>query len=98
MFDVAQIEFDPEKNEWLKKERGISFEQVIPFLKKSHILDVIEHPNHAKYPNQKLCILDIDGYAYVVPFVEGKKKIFLKTIIPSRKATATYLKSERNKK
>jgi uncharacterized DUF497 family protein len=83
--------WNPEKNEELIKERGISFERVVQHIKNERILDVIKHPNTSKYPNQRMFILEIDNYAYLVPFVENNSEIFLKTIIPSRQATRKYL-------
>ena len=80
-----------EKNEELIKERGISFERIIQHIENERILDIIKHPNTSKYPNQRMFILEIDNYAYLVPFVENDSEIFLKTIIPSRKATRKYL-------
>lgn len=80
-----------EKNEELIKERGISFERVIQHIENKRVLDVIQHPNTSKYPSQRMFILEIDNYAYLVPFVENNSEIFLKTIIPSRKATRKYL-------
>jgi len=83
--------WNSEKNEELIKERGISFERVIQHIEKEGFLDVIKHPNTSKYPNQRMYIIEIDNYAYLVPFVENANEIFLKTIIPSRKATRKYL-------
>jgi len=83
--------WNSDKNEELIKERGISFERVIQHIENEKILDVINHPNTSKYPNQYMFILEIDNYAYLVPFVENDSEIFLKTIIPSRKATKKYL-------
>ncbi len=80
-----------EKNDELIKERGISFERVIQHIEKEGFLDVITHPNTSKYPNQRMYIIEIDNYAYLVPFVENDNEIFLKTIIPGRKATRKYL-------
>ena len=83
-----------EKNQQLQKERNISFEEVVFYIEKGNLLDIIEHPNLEKYAGQKIFILKIHDYAYLVPFVETDKEIFLKTIIPSRKATEKYLKSD----
>ena len=80
-----------EKNEQLIQERGISFERVIYHIERDGILDIVEHPNSSKYPNQRIFILHIENYAYLVPFVEDETEIFLKTIIPSRKATRKYI-------
>ena len=83
--------WNSEKNAQLIRERGISFERVIFHIERDEILDVVKHPNSSKYPNQRMFILDIGNYAYLVRFVETETEIFLKTIIPSRKATRKYL-------
>jgi uncharacterized DUF497 family protein len=83
--------WNSEKNAQLIDERGISFERVIYHIEKNDILDVIQHPNPSKYPNQRMFIVNIGQYAYLVPFIENESEIFLKTIIPSRKATKKYL-------
>ena len=83
--------WNSEKNTQLIRERGISFERVIFHIERDEILDVVKHPNSSKHPNQRMFILDIGNYAYLVPFVETETEIFLKTIIPSRKATRKYL-------
>lgn len=80
-----------EKNLKLKAERGISFEQVAMHIEQGDLIDIVIHPNSEKYPNQKILIVEIDNYAYLVPFIEDDKGILLKTIIPSRKATRDYL-------
>ena len=80
-----------EKNLKLKAERGISFEQVVMHIERGDILDVVRHPNQEKYPNQQIIVVDIDNYAYLIPFVEDEYGKYLKTIIPSRKATRDYL-------
>ena len=90
---MKYYEWNEEKNRKLKRERRISFEECLSAIESGRILDIIE--NKEKYPGQKVFILEIGNYAYLVPFVEDRKKIFLKTIIPSRKATKKYL---RNKK
>jgi uncharacterized DUF497 family protein len=83
--------WDNEKNEWLKKNRGVCFEQVVILMEREDILDTIEHPNKDKYLGQKIAIVRIDNYAYLFPYLEEDKGIFLKTIIPSRKATDQYM-------
>ena len=75
-----------EKNELLKRQRNVSFEEVALRIEAGRVLDVREHPNREKYPNQRIFVLDLGDYVYLVPFVENDKEIFLKTIIPSRKA------------
>jgi hypothetical protein len=84
--------WNEEKNELLKKERQISFEDVVFHISVGFLLDILENPNQEKYKGQKIFVVEIDDYAYLVPFVEDEREIFLKTIIPSRKATRTYLK------
>ncbi len=81
-----------EKNDKLKAERGISFEQVVMHIERGDLLDIVRHPNQSKYPNQQLLVVEINNYAYLVPFAESEKGKFLKTIIPSRKATRDYLR------
>ena len=85
------FEWDNEKNEWLKQKRGISFEDVLFCLSNECLLDIIVHPNKKRYPHQKMFIINIDDYAFLVPFIETEDVIFLKTIIPSRKATRKYI-------
>lgn len=82
---------DEDKNEWLKKERNISFEIIISLIEMGNLLDILEHPNKEKYKDQKIFVIEYDNYAYLIPFIEDKEKVFLKTIIPSRKATRKYL-------
>ncbi len=72
-------------------ERGISFEIVAEFIKEGKIIEVIEHPNQEKYPNQNIMIMNIANYIYMIPYVETNDELFLKTIIPSRKLTKKYL-------
>lgn len=89
------FQWDNEKNEWLKKNRGISFEQVVILMEREDVLETIEHPNQNKYPGQKIAIVRIDDYAYLVPYLQESETIFLKTIIPSRKATNKYVRTEK---
>jgi hypothetical protein len=84
--------WDNEKNTRLKNERGVCFEQVVILMEREDVLNTIEHPNKDKYPGQKIAVIQIDDYAYLVPYVEKNDEIFLKTIIPSRKATNTYMR------
>jgi hypothetical protein len=81
-----------EKNELLKKERGICFEDIILRIHTGHVLAVMEHPKKEKYSNQMIMIINVDEYAYMVPFVPHEKGFLLKTIIPSRKYTKKYLR------
>jgi uncharacterized DUF497 family protein len=85
-----KFEWNPEKNEKLKKERGISFEQVIFHLSAGDLWKTADHPNQKDYPGQVIYFVIVDGYIYLVPFVVDDECIFLKTIIPSRQATKKY--------
>ena len=91
------IDWNSEKNDWLEKYRGLSFEVVADRIMRNDLIDNIEHPNKEKYPNQFIFIIGIDGYCYTVPYVKTELGVFLKTIIPSRKMTKYYLgvKNER---
>lgn len=86
--------WDNDKNEWLKEHRGVSFEQIVILLEREDVLETVEHPNQNRYPGQKIATVRIDDYAYLVPYVQESDEIFLKTIIPSRKATNKYVRSE----
>jgi len=88
---VKYFDWSEEKNEELIEERGISFEEVVFWIMQEGLLDIIEHPNKNQYPNQRIFIVNIEGYVCLVPFVEDDEIIFLKTIIPSRKMTKKYL-------
>ena len=83
--------WDPQKNALLMLERGLSFEQIALAVEGGDLLQVIAHPNPAKYPNQKIMVVAMDGYAFLVPFVQEEDGYFLKTIIPSRKATRDFI-------
>jgi uncharacterized DUF497 family protein len=82
--------WNPEKNDLLMEERGISFEEVVLNIQLGNEVDIYDHPNQERYPGQKISVVLIEGYAYLVPFVETDEEIFLKTIIPSRKATKQH--------
>jgi uncharacterized DUF497 family protein len=84
---VMAFRWDPQKNALLMRERGLSFEQISLAVEGGDLLQVIAHPNPARYPNQKIMVVAMDGYAFLVPFVQEEEGYFLKTIIPSRKAT-----------
>ena len=91
---MKYFDWDKEKNKLLHDERGISFEDVIQALDEGKEIDRISHPNKKRYPNQKQIIVNLENYAYIVPYVEDEEKVFLKTIIPSRKMTKKYLIKE----
>lgn len=88
---MKPINWNSTKNQQLISERGISFEDIVFYLQQGALLDDIEHPNSDKYPNQRVFVISINDYVYLVPYVENTKGIFLKTVIPSRKATKAYL-------
>ena len=86
--------WDNEKNRRLKTERNVSFEEVVFHIERGQLLDIVEHPNPDKYEGQRIFIVNINDYAYLVPFVETEQEVVLKTIIPSRKATRKYLRGD----
>ena len=92
---MKSVNWSTEKNIRLKAERGVSFEEVVSAMSNGGLLAVLDHPNTVQYSNQRMFVVRIRGYAYLVPFVETKHEVFLKTIIPSRKATRIYLDEER---
>ena len=89
---MKHFDWDIEKNLKLKVERGVSFDEVVSILESEGPLDIIDHPNKDRYPNQRMYVIAIEDYVYLVPFVEDSEKKFLKTIFPSRKMTKKYLK------
>ncbi len=88
---VKYLDWDDKKNKQLREQRGVSFEEVVVAISEGGVLGIVEHPSPKTYPNQRVFIINIDDYAYLVPFVEDEEKVFLKTIIPSRKATKKYI-------
>ena len=92
--EVKHFAWDEGKNEKLKAERGIGFEEIVFLIGAGRVLDILEHPIRERYAGQRIFVIEREGYAYLVPFVEGERLIFLKTIIPSRKATRQYLKEQ----
>ena len=87
-----------EKNKKLKTERDICFEQVVMYIERGGLLDIVSHPNQSKYPNQQILVVEMNNYVYLVPFVEDENSKFLKTIIPSSEATKDYLGGRNNGK
>jgi len=89
---MKYLNWNSGKNEILKHERGISFEEIAYLIVSGQVIGIEENPG---YPNQKMYVLEIDNYAIIVPYVENDKEIFLKTAFPSRKFTKKYgLKGE----
>ena len=91
---MKPFRWDSGKNEQLKRERGICFENVAVAVESGSLLQITAHQCPARYPRQKIMIVEIDGYAYLVPFVEEEDHFFLKTVIPSRKATRDLIVEE----
>ncbi len=85
------FDWSDEKNEWLRRNRGLCFEDVLVCIQNEGILDVIRHPDRERYPKQSIIVLNVEGYVWLVPYVKSRGVRFLKTIIPSRKATREYL-------
>lgn len=88
---MKYFDWDKVKNAILKVQREVCFEDVQIAIEEGKLLDITDHPNKGKYPHQKIFVVEINNYVYLVPFVEDEEKIFLKTIIPSRKATKKYI-------
>ncbi len=94
---IMKYDWNPDKNEWLKQERQLSFEWVVFHLSQGDVWKIAAPPDQQKYPDQKIYFVIIDEYIYMIPHVIQKEYIFLKTIIPSRKATKIYKKSREGK-
>jgi uncharacterized DUF497 family protein len=92
---MKYYDWNDEKNELLKKLRGVSFEQVVLAIVSGDLIDRVKHPNPEKYPNQRVFLVKIEDYIYSVSYVEDDEKMFLKTIIPNSKATKKYLGGKR---
>lgn len=89
---MKPFRWNHEKNEQLKAERNISFEEIVLAIEADGLLDIVAHSNPGKYPAQRMLVVAVEQYAYLVPFVEEADSYFLKTVIPNRKATRDYLK------
>jgi uncharacterized DUF497 family protein len=90
MSSQKTFNWSPDKNRLLVRERGISFERIVFEISGGNELAVVDHPNQERYPGQKVALVQVEDYVVAVPFVETDTEIFLKTIIPSRKATRQY--------
>ncbi len=89
---MVTYQWDDEKNAVLRETRGVSFEQVVMHIENGDVLDVMMHPNKTKYPHRQVLVVNMNDYAYAVPFVEQGNERFLKTIVPNRKLTKQYLR------
>ena len=92
---MKPIRWNPDKSLSLKAERGVSFEEVLSAISQGGLLSVMDHPNRAKYGHQKMLVVRIQDYAYLIPYVESEREIFLKSIMPSRKATRDFLSGDK---
>ncbi len=90
---MKSFKWNQEKNEWLKINRKIGFEDIVLLISEGFLIDIVENPN---YPNQLIFVINWNKYIYLVPFVENDEYVFLKTIIPSRKATKKYIRGDKN--
>ena len=91
---VKYFDWDDAKNAKLRAERGIGFEDIVFHIERGDLLDILEHPNPGRYAGQRIFVVRRENYMYLVPFVEEDDHYFLKTVIPSRKATRDYLTTE----
>ncbi len=91
---MKAIIYSADKNEKLKSERGIGFEEIVDAITNGYLIKIVEHPNSKRYPNQKMFLVEINDYIYVAPFIEDKTALYLKTIFKSRKYTKKYLKKK----
>ena len=93
---MRYFDWSTDKNEWLKKHRDITFEEIVFHILHGGLLDVLEHPNKEQYSGQKIFVVNVEGYVFLVPYVETEESVFLKTIIPSRKMTKKYLGGDKD--
>ena len=91
---MKPFRWSPDKNDSLRQERGASFEDIVVAVEAGCLLEIVPHQNPAKYPRQKIMVVGVAAYAFLVPFVEEEDHFFLKTIIPSRKATRDFIAKE----
>jgi uncharacterized DUF497 family protein len=88
---MKPFDWDDKKSAVLEKERGVCFEDIVIRAEEGFLLDDIEHPNQVKYAGQRMFVVDVHGYAFCVPYIEGEQSVHLITIFPSRKLTRIYL-------
>ena len=88
---MKRFNWNAGKNEQLRSDRGISFEEILFHIENGDVLDILEHPNQKRYKGQRIFVVAVEEYVHLVPFIEDKTEVFLKTIIPSRKSTKKYL-------
>lgn len=88
---MKTFQWSNEKDQFLRDERGIGFEEIVVCIENGYLLSIQENPS-GNFDDQKIMIVNVRNYAYVIPYVESDEEIFLKTIFPSRKATKKYLR------
>ena len=93
---MKSFAWDDAKNAKLRAERGLGFEDIVFHIERGDVLDILEHPNPSRYAGQRIFVVKREDYVYLVPFVEDEQTVFLKTIIPSRKATRDYLETDKS--
>jgi len=94
MPDRKKFIFSEEKSARLKLDRDFSFTEIIAYIESGYLVDVIDSPHQERYPGQKIYVVDIKGYIWLVPHDRKDGKIILRTAFPSRKATKAYLKED----
>ncbi len=82
------------KNKLQKETRNISFEEIVLAISQNKIIDIYDHPNQEKYPGQKIFEIEFNDYIYLIPYIETENEYYLKTIIPSRKATKKHKRTQ----
>jgi predicted DNA binding CopG/RHH family protein len=90
---VKYFDWDDAKNAKLRAKRGIGFEDIVFHIERGDLLDILEHPNADRYAGQRVFVVRREEYVYLVPFVEDEHTVFLKTIIPSRQRSSTWVRS-----
>jgi len=93
---MRYFDWSTDKNEWLKERRDITFEEIVFHILHEGLLDVLEHPNKEQYSGQRIFVVNVEGYVFLVPYVETEESVFLKTIIPSRKMMKKYLGGDKD--
>jgi len=93
---MRYFDWSTDKNEWLKERRDITFEEIVFHILHGGLLDVLEHSNKEQYSGQRIFVVNVEGYVFLVPYVETEESVFLKTIIPSRKMTKKYLGGDKD--
>lgn len=91
---MRPFRWSSDKNQQLLAQRSICFEAVVVAIETGGLLDVLAHPNPERYSGQRILVVEVNQYVYLVPYVEDDDHLFLKTIIPSRKATRDYLRQD----